>query len=417
MKKRHRQMAGKALKDVTSLCKCPACGEVKRMHYLCPNCARIETIPHRTYGGRRCANAAPRSNSFSLPELSLTDPDRPIAHPSDIFSLAPTPTCLLSASGSSSLRVHSTTDATFPLQQTIPNAHKLGCHHICTARGGVGAVAASVGFGGEIKVWTYGNPAEDGDNNNNNNNSNNRNKDNASSQKEWRLHWELPPSKTDGGDVWAVALSADEGYLACTTSDGRIHVWDIEARERIQTYETGARGGGSFAMAVDLSRDGRLTASGHESGAVYVFNNDAGRMVYSLSGLAKPVRAVAFSPGCKRLAAAGNAGVIAIYDMEHGEHVGNLTTPTSRPAWITSLDWNDTGEYLLTGALDGKVKVWDVARGVCVATHSETESALWSVRWLPKTERALGPGMGKSEMFCAAGASRSITFYREATGS
>ncbi|KAK3683423.1 hypothetical protein B0T22DRAFT_385365 [Podospora appendiculata] len=39
MKKRHRQMAGKALKDVSSLCKCPACGETKRMHYLCPTCA------------------------------------------------------------------------------------------------------------------------------------------------------------------------------------------------------------------------------------------------------------------------------------------------------------------------------------------------------------------------------------------
>ncbi|RKU41387.1 hypothetical protein DL546_004401 [Coniochaeta pulveracea] len=37
-KKRHRQMAGKALKDVTSLCKCPACGQTKRMHYLCPHC-------------------------------------------------------------------------------------------------------------------------------------------------------------------------------------------------------------------------------------------------------------------------------------------------------------------------------------------------------------------------------------------
>ncbi|KAK3304155.1 WD40-repeat-containing domain protein [Chaetomium strumarium] len=322
------------------------------------------------------------------------------AHPAEIFSLAPTPTSLLSASGSSALHVHSTTDPSFPLQQTIPNAHKLGCHHVCTARGGLGNVAASVGFGGEIKVWRLGPSSSEGEKRN-----------------EWQLEWELPPSKTNGGDVWAVALSADEEYLACTTSDGRIHVWEIGTREKIQTYETGARGGGSFAMAVDLSRDGRLTASGHESGAVYVFNNDAGRMVYSLSGLAKPVRAVAFSPGGKRLAAAGNAGIIALYDMEHGEHVGNLTTPSGRPAWITSLDWNDTGEYLLSGSLDGKVKVWDVARGACVATHSETESALWSVRWLPKTERALGPGMGKSEMFCAAGASRSLSFYREATGS
>jgi superkiller protein 8 len=132
--------------------------------------------------------------------------------------------------------------------------------------------------------------------------------------------------------------------------------------------------------------------------------------------LAKPVRAVAFSPGCKRLAAAGNAGVIAIYDMDHGEHVGNLTAPSSRPAWITSLDWNDTGEYLLSGSLDGKVKVWNVAQGVCVATHSETEDALWSVKWLPRSDRVLAPGMSKAEMFCAAGASRNLSFYREATG-
>jgi superkiller protein 8 len=143
---------------------------------------------------------------------------------------------------------------------------------VCTARGGVGSVAASVGFGGEIKIW-------------------------ASDGKEFHLEWEITPATwasnngngngngaAGGADVWAIALSADEGYLACTTSDGRIHVWDLAAREKIQTYETGARGGGSFAMAVDLSVDGRLTASGHESGAVYVFNNDAGRMVYSLSG-------------------------------------------------------------------------------------------------------------------------------------
>ncbi|KAM7219778.1 WD40-repeat-containing domain protein [Rhypophila decipiens] len=322
------------------------------------------------------------------------------AHPTEIFSLAPTPNAIISASGSSSLQVHSTTEPTFPLVQTIKNAHKLGCHHVCTAKRSNGTTAASVGFGEEIKVWT-------------NTNS------------EWSLSFEISPSKEKGtGDVWAVALSEDQKYLAATTSDGRIHVWDLAAKEKVQSYETGASSsggngetsGGSFAMAVDLSRDGKFTASGHENGSVYVFNNEAGKMVYSLSGLTKPVRSVAFSPGCKRLAAAGMAGIIAIYDMQHGEHVSNLTASTTRPAWITSIDWNDTGEYLLSGSQDGKVKVWDVARGVCVATHSESEGGLWAVKWLPKSERALAPGMGKGEMFCAAGANKSLTFYREATG-
>jgi superkiller protein 8 len=117
------------------------------------------------------------------------------------------------------------------------------------------------------------------------------------------------------------------------------------------------------------------------------------------------VRAVAFSPGSSRLAAAGDAGTIAIYDTKHGEHVSNLT---GHGAWVTSLDWNDTGEYLLSGAFDGKVKVWSLERAECVATHSETDKALWAVKWLPKTTR--------NEMFVTAGANRSLTFYREATG-
>ncbi|KAK3392302.1 WD40-repeat-containing domain protein [Sordaria brevicollis] len=334
------------------------------------------------------------------------------AHPTEIFSLAPTSTSLISASGSSHLLIHSTTtSSSFPLSQTLSNAHRLGCHHLATSRSGPGNTFASVGFGGETKIWRRS-PDTD----------------------KWSHYWTLPTptSKTEKGDVWAVSLSQDEGYLACTTSDGRIHVWDLEGRAKVQTYETGASAGGgnnsgngggngvgtgSFAMAVDLSRDGKFTASGHENGGVYVFNNDAGRMVFSLSGLAKPIRTLSFSPGCRRLAAAGNAGIIAIYDMQHGEHVANLVPTGSRPAWITSIDWNDTGEYLLSGSLDGKVRVWDVAKGVCVATHSETESAIWSVKWLPKSEKTLAPGMGKGEMFVAAGANRSLTFYREATGS
>ena len=139
----------------------------------------------------------------------------------------------------------------------------------------------------------------------------------------------------------------------------------------------------------------------------------------------KPVRAVAFSPGGKLLAAAGDARVIALYEVQSGEQVANLT---GHAAWIFSLDWSDTGEYLLTGwvvtvnliqiaksrlmssnrAFDGKAKVWSIESRTCVATHTEADKTLWSVKWLPKT--------GKSERFATAGANRSISFYREAAG-
>jgi superkiller protein 8 len=93
----------------------------------------------------------------------------PAAHPTDIFSLAVTPTQLISASGSSSVRIHSTTSGgainpesatdenPFPEEQVLEKAHSLGCHHVCAAR--EGGVMASVGFEGDVKLWAAG---EDG---------------------------------------------------------------------------------------------------------------------------------------------------------------------------------------------------------------------------------------------------------------
>lgn len=59
-------------------------------------------------------------------------------------------------------------------------------------------------------------------------------------------------------------------------------------------------------------------------------------------------------------------------------------------------------------SFDGKVKVWSIDSRTCVATHSETDKPIWSVKWLRRAAR--------TEAFVTAGANRSISFYREATG-
>ncbi|KAJ5602154.1 hypothetical protein N7510_011688 [Penicillium lagena] len=253
--------------------------------------------------------------------------------------------------------VHSTTDTEFPLVQSIEDAHKVGCHHIVTDA--KGQRAASAGFAGDIKIWS----CQEGN---------------------WSADRVITANLT-AADAWAIALSQDGQYLAGATQDGHI---------KFSSLDTSIQ-----------SSDGRFIASGHENGAVYIFSTETGRMPFSLSGLVKPVRAVSFSPGGKLLAAAGDSKVIVLYDTSSGEQVANLS---GHSAWIMSLAWSHTGEYLLSGSFDGKVKVWSIDTKLCVATHSETEKALWSVKWLPKT--------GKTEGFATAGANRSLSFYREATG-
>ena len=66
----------------------------------------------------------------------------------------------------------------------------------------------------------------------------------------------------------------------------------------------------------------------------------------TILGLVKPVRAVAFSPAGTLLAAAGDSKVVALYDVASGEQVANLM---GHGAWVFSVDWSDTGEYILSG--------------------------------------------------------------------
>ena len=92
----------------------------------------------------------------------------------------------------------------------------------------------SVGFGGEVKIWKVfpDQPPET----------------------QWRPDGEIEAggTKKQAGEIWAVALSAEGQYLAATTYDGRINVWDLldPKRQKIREYETK----GSFGLCVDLVR-------------------------------------------------------------------------------------------------------------------------------------------------------------------
>ncbi|KAK2735960.1 hypothetical protein FQN57_001033 [Myotisia sp. PD_48] len=289
-------------------------------------------------------------------------------HDSEIFSLAVTPSQIICSSGSASIQVVSNEEG-FPISQTLSQAHKIGCHHLAASEDGSKMV--SVGFDGAVLLW----------------------------QSENGIWNKVSKDIHKISDIWAVALSANAQYITGTTHDGHIKVWDTQnGLERVCDFETR----GSFGLCLDVSPNGRLIASGHQSGNVYVFELETGRMPYTLSGLVAPIRAVAFSPKGKFLAVAGDFRVIALYETASGEQVANLT---GHSAWITTLAWNSTDEYLLSGSFDGKVKVWSIERKVCVATLSDSEKPIWSVKWLPR--------VGNSDRFAIAGANRSVSLYRE----
>jgi superkiller protein 8 len=137
-----------------------------------------------------------------------------------------TSTQIVTASGETGIKVHSTTEQDFPLVQVLDDAHKLGCHHIVIDRD-TSTRAVSVGFAGEVKVW-------------------------ANADGKWKDDGEIEVgSRKQAGETWAICLSSDGKFVVGTTHDGRVNVWDLGdtgSRQKIREFETK----GSFGMSIDM---------------------------------------------------------------------------------------------------------------------------------------------------------------------
>lgn len=74
MKKRHRQLAGKALKDVKAVNQCPGCGRPKKAHTLCPYCVAeiYESWNHRDKEAKEMAKLEGGTRATTIEEQRLS---------------------------------------------------------------------------------------------------------------------------------------------------------------------------------------------------------------------------------------------------------------------------------------------------------------------------------------------------------
>jgi WD40 repeat protein len=111
----------------------------------------------------------------------------------------------------------------------------------------------------------------------------------------------------------------DEQLLAVGGVDGSIRFWDLATRTKQETLRSRLHlrtGHGALTSALTFSRDGRLLASGHLDGRIYLWNAET--------------------------------GLEAEAALRHDDAVAGLA-------------FSDDGTTLYSGGLDAVVKVWEVA--------------------------------------------------------
>jgi WD40 repeat protein/serine/threonine protein kinase len=181
-----------------------------------------------------------------------------------------------------------------------------------------------------------------------------------------------------------LAFSPDGRTLAAGLESGAVRFWDL-AGWRPHLLDAAVLGGPAAAglaavrgpdvrsvgdvpahdgpvRCLAYSESGRLLATGGDDDAVVVLRADTKDIVRSLGGFGGSVRAVAFTPDGRTLAAANNGPTptVRLVSTDTWRDVRRLTGHT---AAILALAVSPDGTVLASGGADRAVRLWDVDGG------------------------------------------------------
>ncbi|CAI6090968.1 unnamed protein product [Clonostachys chloroleuca] len=176
--------------------------------------------------------------------------------------------------------------------------------------------------------------------------------------------------------ILAIASSPDSSQIASVLDDGMAKLWDTTTGACIATFYMNSPMR-SAAFSSDLrwlswSKPGDETLKLWEIGTSYD--------TVSLEGHINLVGAISFSYDSSRLASGSDDGTIKLWDIKAGI---NLATFKGHSDEIFCVAFSPNSHWLASASADGPVKLWDIETVAYVATFESQRKCISSVAFSP----------------------------------
>jgi WD40 repeat protein len=158
--------------------------------------------------------------------------------------------------------------------------------------------------------------------------------------------------KGQDGRILTFAFSPDQKQLISCTAAGPAMVWDLEHAERDPLpLPPGYRG----VASVSYSPDGKLLATGFNSGSCCLQDAATGSVLHTLNAHVGVVNEATFSPDGKLLATAGEDGLVKLWDVATATLARTYQCHAGSALYVRfSLD----GKSFVTAGRDAEAKLW-----------------------------------------------------------
>jgi RNA polymerase sigma factor (sigma-70 family) len=182
----------------------------------------------------------------------------------------------------------------------------------------------------------------------------------------------------------AVTLSADGKWLAASSKDRRMRLWDVSTGKVFHTFE----GHAVPPHCLALSPDGKLLASGSgdrsggediELDGLRLWDTSTGKELAKLGRYAEGVMGLCFSPDGKRLYS-GCEMSVRVWDVKTKKEI---LFGAGHHGWVGALAYSPDGRTLASAGSDTTVRLWDAAARTERRTLKGCEAPIDSLAYRP----------------------------------
>ncbi|MEP7340790.1 MAG: c-type cytochrome domain-containing protein [Acidobacteriota bacterium] len=219
-----------------------------------------------------------------------------------------------------------------------------------------------------------------------------------------------PATKADIPNIKpATAVKAAISSLAFRNDNSLLAAGKYQAVELInaQTGQTAGKltGHANQVRAVAFSPDGKILAAAGgnpaQFGEVKIWDVAERKELRSIRGHRDNIFAVAFSPDGKMIATCSYDRMVKLWDVATGSEIKTLKDHTDA---VFSIAFSPDGKRLASASADRTVKIWDVATGQRIYTLGDALDAVNAIAFQPS-------GNGAGKLLAGAGADRIIRIW------
>ena len=195
-----------------------------------------------------------------------------------------------------------------------------------------------------------------------------------------------------------LSFSPDGATLASASRDGTARLWDVasgneRAGARYRAPDNPSMGAPFWLTGVSFSPDGRTLAVGSISGSVYLLDPTNGRLIRELTGHEGwvVIRGVSFSPDGSLLASASLDGTVRLWNPASGSTQAILERSGLQ---LLGLSWSPDGASLaVTSDIAGNLTIWDVRQREVRQSAILAQGAITALAYAASGEALVSGGL------------------------